>query len=114
MYVTYTEEHFCGTVYFTDLTNISLSSFHLNSKCDVTLSLLHQNVRLQAAVYNKNSYHCTLTKIIWREKQNLWRSCKKLTILLNELPVSLHTKQFQVLARQLTNHEEVKSNIPER
>ena len=47
---------------------------------------------------------------MWREKLNLWRSCKKLTILLHELPVSLHTHntEFQVLARQLTNHEQVK------
>ena len=68
------------------------------------------SLRLQAAVYIKNSYHCTLTKRLWREKQNLWRSCKKLTILLHELPVSLHTHntEFQVLARQLTNHEQVK------
>ena len=53
------------------LRNVSVELFtllnqhlYLNSKCDVTLSLLLQNVRLQAAVYNKNSYHCTLTNIM--------------------------------------------------
>ena len=80
---------------FNLLNQLSLSSFYLNrSKCDVTLSLLLQNVRLQAAVYHKNRYHCTLTKRMWREKQNLWRSCKMLTISLHELPVSLRTKQY--------------------
>ena len=95
----------------------SASSFRLNSKCDVTLSFTppkrHSGYRLQF-ITKKN--HFTLTKRMWREKLNLWRSCKKLTILLHELPVSLHTHntEFQVLARQLTNHEQLKSNIPAR
>ena len=96
MYVTYTEEHFCGTVYFTKPTLTSASSFRLNSKCDVTLSFtppkFHSGYRLQ--FITKIAISVLLTKRMWREKQNLWRSCKKLTIWLHELPVSLHTKQY--------------------
>ena len=33
---------------------------------------------------------------MWTEKQNLWRSCKKLTILVYELPVSLNAKQYVI------------------
>ena len=72
MYVTYTEEHFCGTVYFTKPTLTSASSFRLNSKCDVTLSF---NLPKFHAVYYKNSYHCTF------DKKNVERKTKFMKIM---------------------------------
>ena len=76
MYVTYTEEHFCGTVYFTKPTLTSASSFRLNSKCDVTLSFtppkFHSGYRLQ---------FITKIAIIVFDKKNVERKTKFIEIM---------------------------------
>ena len=113
MYVTYTHETFCGTVYFTKPTLTSANTFRLNSKFDVTLSFTppkrHSGYRLQF-----------ITKIaiivLWQkecgEKNKIYGDHVKSLPFCSMNYQYLYTQsntEFQVLARQLTNHEQVKS-----
>ena len=76
MYVTYTHEPFCGAVYFTKPTLTSVSSFRLNSKCDVTLSFTppkrHSGYRLQ---------FITKKKSLYLDKKNVERKTKFMEIM---------------------------------
>ena len=112
MYVTYTHEPFCGAVYFTKPTLTSVSLFRLNSKCDVTLSFTppkcHSGYRLQfiskIAIIVLCQKDCGEKNKIYGDHVKSLPFCSMNCQCLS----TQNNTEFQVLARQLTNHEQVK------